>query len=226
MFWNHSIRCEMRSVEITRYELPPEGISLLGYIVRRMHKTQWLMRASAALSEGKTQQALEFAAVYAVAASTSFGRAYYQPRFNRVGDQVCEADPATGAIVTARLESDVPHYHITYEATLPNGSTFKGFERITGTTVGLRGLGMPAPSKFNFTAGNYIAEFEGILTSELAPSLFGGTRIRAYGFLNLKDNCGNSGRLELDRAGKIVIRIHQRPEVRYSVAALIDPEKA
>jgi len=24
-------------IETTRYELPPEGISLLGYIVRRMH---------------------------------------------------------------------------------------------------------------------------------------------------------------------------------------------
>ncbi len=78
-----------------------------------MHKTEWLVQAFAALADGNTQQALEFAAVYAVVASTSFGRAYYQPRFNRVGDQVCEADPATGAIVTAKLESDSPHYYIT-----------------------------------------------------------------------------------------------------------------
>jgi len=215
----------MRLVETTRYELPPEGITLLGYIVRRMHKTEWLVKASTALAESKTQQALEFAAVYAVAASTSFGRAYYQPRFNRVGDQVREPDPATGAIVTARLESDSPHYHITYEATLPNGSTFKGSERITGTTVGLRGLGMPAPSKFSFTAGTYTAEFEGILTSELALSLFGGTRIRAYGFLSLKDNCGNIGRAELNRTGEIAIHIDQQPEVRYSIFSLIDPAK-
>ncbi len=208
------------SIETARYELPPEGITLLGYIVRRMHKTEWLAKASVALAEGKTEQALEFAAVYAVAASTSFGRAYYQPRFNRVGDQVREPDPATGAIVTARLESDSPHYHITYEATLPNGSTFKGSERITGTTVGLRGLGMPAPSKFSFTAGTYTAEFEGILTSELALSLFGGTRIRAYGFLSLKDNCGNTGRLELNRAGDISIRINEQPEARFSIAGI------
>ncbi len=34
-------------IETTRYELPPEGISLLGYIVRRMHKTEWLTEVPA-----------------------------------------------------------------------------------------------------------------------------------------------------------------------------------
>jgi hypothetical protein len=207
-------------IETARYELPPEGITLLGYIVRRMHKTDWLAKASAALAEGKTEQALEYAAVYAATSSTSFGRAYYQPRFNRVGDQVREADPTTGATVTAKLESDSPHYHITYEAILPDGSAFRGSERITGTTVGLRGLGMPAPSKFTFTSGGYTAEFEGVLTSELALSLFGNTRIRAYGSLNIKDNRGNSGRLELNRAGDIAIRINGQPEASHSIAKI------
>ncbi len=206
------------SIEMTRYELPPEGITLLGYIVRRMHKTEWLVKASAALAEGNTQQALEFAAVYAVAASTSFGRAYYQPRFNRVGDQVREADPATGAIVTARLESDSPHYYVTYEAVLPNGDTFKGFERIMGTTIGWRGLGMPAPSKFTFFSGDYIAELEGLLTSELAISFFRKPLIRAYGFLNLKDNRGNVGRLELTRTGEISLKINENSNLRYSLS--------
>ena len=207
-------------IETARYELPPEGTTLLGYIVRRMHKTDWLAKASASLAEGKTEQALEFAAVYAATSSTSFGRAYYQPRFNRVGDQVREADPTTGATVMAKLESDSPHYHITYEAVLPDGGAFRGSERITGTTVGLRGLGMPAPSKFIFTSGNYTAEFEGVLTSELALSLFGNTRIRAYGFLNLRDNRGNTGRLELNRAGDIAVRINDRPEASHSIAKI------
>jgi len=208
-------------IETARYELPPEGISLLGYIVRRMHKTEWLAKASAALAEGKTEQALEYVAVYAAISSTSFGRAYYQPRFNRVGDQVSEADPTTGATVTARLESDSPHYHITYEAILANGDAFRGSEKITGTTVGLRGLGMPAPSKFTFTAGNYTAEFEGILTSELALSLFGNTRIRAYGSLNSKDNRGNTGRLDLNRAGDISIRINEQPPAHHAIVKII-----
>ncbi|HUM27002.1 MAG TPA: hypothetical protein PKN81_12285, partial [Anaerolineales bacterium] len=79
-----------------------------------------------------------------------------------------------------------------------------------GTTVGLRGLGMPAPSKFTFTSGGYTAELSGVLTSELALSLIGRTRIRAYGFLNFKDNAGNTGKLNLDRSRKIKIDINDK----------------
>ena len=140
--------------------------------------------------------------------STSFGRAYYQPRFNNIGDQVSEADPATRAIVTAKLDSVSPHYHITYTAAMPNSDIFAGSEQITGTTVGLRGLGMPAPSKFNFKSGSYTADLSGLLTSELALSIFGNTRIRAYGFLNFNDNAGNTGKLTLDRNNKIAMQIN------------------
>jgi len=207
-------------IETARYELPPEGITLLGYIVRRMHKTEWLTKATSALAEKQSIQALEFAAVYAATSSTSFGRAYYQPNFNRAGEVISEADPITGATVTAKLESTSPHYDISYQAVMPNGDTFKGSEIITGTTVGLRGLGMPAPSKFTFTSGEYIAEFEGIITSELAFSLFGNTRIRAYGFLNIKDNKGNIGRLELNRTGDISIKINERSVSNHSTAKI------
>lgn len=207
-------------IETARYELPPEGITLLGYIVRRMHKTEWLAKASAALAEGRTAEALEYAAVYATTSSTSFGRAYYQPQFNRAGATVSEADPITGAMVTAILESTSPYYDISYQAIMPNGDTFKGSETITGTTIGLRGLGMPAPSKFTFTSGNYAAEFNGIITSELALSLFGNTRIRAYGFLNIKDNKGNTGRLELTRAGDISIKINDDHPASHSIAKI------
>jgi len=91
---------------------------------------------------------------------------------------------------------------------MPNGDTFTGSEEITGTTVGLRGLGMPAPSKFTFTAGEYRAELTGIITSELALSLVGRTRIRAYGFLNLKDNLNNTGKLDLTRNGQVALEIN------------------
>ena len=207
-------------IETARYELPPEGITLLGYIVRRMHKTEWLAKVPALLMEEQTARALECAAVYAATSSTSFGRAYYQPQFNRAGDIVTEADPVTGALITAKLESTSPHYDISYRAVMPNGDTFKGSETITGTTVGLRGLGMPAPSKFTFTSGSYIAEFNGILTSELALSLFRNTRIRAYGFLEIKDNKGNAGRLELNRSGDIAIHINEEPESHHSIARI------
>lgn len=195
----------------THYELPPEGITLLGYVVRRMHKTALLEGIPALLAENKTDDALARVAHYAVASSTSYGRAYYQPRFNNVGEQISEADPATRAIVTAKLDSVSPHYHITYTAVMPNGDTFSGSEQITGTTVGLRGLGMPAPSKFNFQSGKYTADLSGLLTSELALSLFGNTKIRAYGFLNFNDNAGNTGKLNIDRAGKITIQVNNQP---------------
>lgn len=207
-------------IETARYELPPEGITLLGYIVRRMHKTEWLAKVPAALAEGQTAKALEYAAVYAATSSTSFGRAYYQPNFNNAGEVISEADPVTGAMVTAKLESTSPHYNISYQAVMPNGDIFKGSETITGTTVGLRGLGMPAPSKFKFTSGRYNAELEGLITSELALSLVGNTRIRAYGSLNIKDNQGNTGSLELNRAGDISIKINDTITSNHSIAKI------
>ncbi len=207
-------------IETARYELPPEGITLLGYIVRRMHKTEWLVKSATALAEKQTTKALEYAAVYAATSSTSFGRAYYQPKFNSAGDVVTEADPVTGATVTARLDSNSPQYNISYRAVMPNNDAFKGSETITGTTVGLRGLGMPAPSKFTFTSGEYTAEFAGIITSELALSLLRNTRIRAYGFLNIKDNQGNSGRLELTRSGDISIKVNENPALNHSIAKI------
>jgi hypothetical protein len=192
----------------TRYELPSEGITLLGYVVRRMHKTQWLISVPALLAKNKHSDALAQVAMYAVTSSTSFGRAYYQPQFNSTGAEVSEADPMTGAMVTAKLVSTSPHYLITYIAAIPNGDNFSGSEEITGTTVGLRGLGMPAPSKFNFKSGDYTAELTGILTSELALSLIGRTRIRAYGFLNFNDNANNRGKLTVDRKNKIDLEIN------------------
>lgn len=193
--------------DVMRYELPPEGISLLGYVVRRMHKTELLAEIPALILGGQIKSALEMVARYAVESSTSFGRAYYQPRFNSVGESISEADPKTGAQVRATLHAISPHYHITYTVTMPNGDTFTGEERITGTTVGLRGLGMPAPSKFNFKSGDYEAQLTGILTSELALSLFGNTKIRAYGSLTFNDNKGNAGKLTVDRKKNITITI-------------------
>ena len=193
---------------IIRYELPSAGITLLGYIVRRMHKTQQLMSVPELLSENKSEKALTQVAMYAVTSSTSFGRAYYQPKFNSVGEEISEADPLTGAIVTAKLVSASPHYTISYTAVMHNGDIFSGSEEITGTTIGLRGLGMPAPSKFNFQSGSYSVDLTGILTSELVLSLIGRTRIRAYGFLNFKDSENNEGKLTIDRTGTIKLEVN------------------
>ena len=86
----------------TRYELPPGGITLLGYVVRRMHKTEWLLHVPDLIANGNTDEALAYVAMYAIKSSTSFGPAYYQPRFNKTGEEISEPDPATGAQVRAR----------------------------------------------------------------------------------------------------------------------------
>ncbi|MGE5378950.1 MAG: hypothetical protein ACM3XO_28165 [Bacteroidota bacterium] len=197
--------------ERTRYELPPGGITLLGYVVRRMHKTEWLVHVPDLLKDGSTEEALACVAMYAARSSTSFGPAYYQPRFNAIGEEVSEPDPETGALIRAKLDSSSPTYKISYSAILPDGTSFSGNEEITGTTIGLRGLGMPAPSRFHFQSGSYSAELTGILTSELALSLIGRTRIRAYGFLNFTDNAGNTGTLNIDRSNKIRLVINGKP---------------
>ena len=209
----------------TRYELPPSGITLLGYIVRRMHKTAWLVPIPQLLSQGKSASALENVAIYTAASSTSYGRAYYQPNFDATGDFVTEPDPTTGAEVTARLDSRSPHYYISYQVIMPNGDVFSGSEEITGTTVGLRGLGMPAPSRFTFKTGEYVAKLTGVITSELALSFVGRTRIRAYGSLNFKDNLGNVGLLELHRDGNLTININDQTS-QYSLTKLPHPELA
>jgi hypothetical protein len=209
----------MSSTDTTRYELPTEGTSLLGYIVRRMHKTAWLAPVPELLSQGQSAKTLEHVALYAALSATSYGRAHYQPSFDATGATVSEPDPATGALVTARLDSRSPHYHISYEVSMPNGDIFEGSEEITGTTVGLRGLGMPAPSRFTFTSGNYSSDLIGVITSELALSLIGNTRIRAYGSLNFKDNTGNTGRLELKRDGSLIITVNDQ-ETKYSLTDL------
>lgn len=209
--------------DTVRYELPPGGTSLLGYIVRRMHKTAWLATVSALLSEGNRTKALGHIALYTAASSTSYGRAYYQPSFNATGEAVSEIDPATNATVTVRLDRSSPHYHISSEVVMQNGDTFLGEEEITGATVGLRGLGMPTPSRFTFTSGVYSVELTGIITSELALSLTGRTRIRAYGSLNFRDNHGNTGRLRLDRDGDLAITVNNQV-IEYSLTTLPVPE--
>jgi hypothetical protein len=176
-----------------------------------MHKTEWLVHVPDLLEDGSTEEALACVAMYAARSSTSFGPAYYQPRFNAVGEEVSEPDPETGALIRAKLDSSSPTYKISYSVILPDGTSFSGNEEITGTTIGLRGLGMPAPSRFHFQSGSYSAELTGILTSELALSLIGRTRIRAYGSLNFTDNAGNTGTLNIDRSNKIRLVINGRP---------------
>ena len=190
------------------YELPDRGTSITEWVARRLHKTELIMAVASCLPHA-TPTALAHIGLYAAAASSSYGPARYQPRFDAVGRTVDLSDPTTGALTHVLYESNTPHLRFGYQITLAGVGEISGHEEITGTTVGLRGLGMPAPSVFHFASadGAYQADAVGIITSELAPRI-GTWRIRAYGSLNLRDTHGNQGVVRLDREG------HAEAEVR------------
>lgn len=194
-------------MQVTRYELPEGGISLLGYVVRRMHKTVWLSEIPRLLRSGDRALALAHVGVYALVAATSFGKAHYQPRFDLAGDRVAEPDPETGADVEARVLAIRPRIALRADVTMPDGATLTTSEEVLGTKVGIRGLGMPAPSVFSYRGDGWSASADGTITSELVLSLFGGTRIRGYGELALADTAGNRGSASIDRERRVVVEV-------------------
>ncbi len=189
----------------TRYELPRERISLLGYLCRRAHKTAILVDAVEHLRLGETEATLVQVGRYAAAASVSYGRAYYQPASSVVGDVYRETDPGTGIEVTAELVSR--HPTIRSRMTVDGrGWSMALDEEIAGTRFGFGTLGMPAPSTFTFVAGGYTANAVGIVTTELIP-LPGATRVRGYGDLTLSDSSGNQGSVTLTRKGGLTVTV-------------------
>ena len=219
------MRPQVAATSDTRYELPPGGITLLGYVVRRMHKTALLLPVREMLAAGQTAEALAQVAAYAAGASASFGPAYYQPTFNQAGDVVSEADPETGVVITARLESRSPHFRISYSFEMPDSAHFEGAEEITSTTVSLTGLGMPAPSRFRYVSGDgkYTAWMTGVITSELVPGFLVNSRIRAHGKLDLRDGDGNAGVLKLARSGEVELVIEDSAGTRLSRRVRLAP---
>ena len=198
------------STQRMEYETPRGGITIGEYIARRLHKTQ-LLEPVGELIQQDPAHALAQIALYAIAGSTSFGNAMYQPDGNARGQMIDTTDPATGARVRVLCQG---YTTFEYDVVLDGVGMLSGEEQITGTTVGLRGLGMPAPSLFEFESvdGKYTATLQGVITSELAPGI-GRWRIRGYGKLNLRDSAGNQGVLTLDRSGVVEIEI-TTPEAR------------
>ena len=207
--------------DTTRYELPLGGTTLLGYVVRRMHKTHLLEAAVESVYAGRKPEALRSVALYTAISTTSYGRAYYQPEFDSQGDKASEEDPATGAKVSAELVNSTPHYQISCTVQQDGRYEYLAEETITGTTFGLRGLGMPAPSRFIFTCGEYRAELSGVITSELAVSLLRPTLIRAFGDLAGSDNAGNQVLMELNRKGEIQVDLN-RERGQYLFSELVE----
>ena len=192
---------EMIEGHFVQYELPPEGISLLGYVVRRMHKTQLLEDVSTMLAAKQTTQALYSVAHYTAAASVTFGKLYYEPRPDRLGSTHKENDPRTGASVSAMLESIAPNMGLSCAVSLPGGAYFHGREISRDASASLRGWVNPTTCAFHFhhETPAYTAKIKGNITREIVPHVAGPWHMRAHGTLELQDSAGNVGRLILRR---------------------------
>jgi hypothetical protein len=191
------------------------GVSLVRYLARRTAKTRLLAELPALLpadGEADAARALAVFGIYCAAAAASFGQGYRQPTFDPTGTELEERDLETGALLVARLEGRGPgsRLRLAVDADVPGIGRFEGREEIVGTTVGLRGLGMPAPSRFTLRTAEPLAPWTasavGIVTAELAPRL-GGTLVRGYGSLDLSDDRGSRGRVVLDRSGVAEARV-------------------
>lgn len=186
------------------YETPRGGVTLGGYVALRLHKTS-LIQSLPDLLQRDRGRALAQIAIYAAAASTSYGQAKYQPGSDPIGMVIETIDSDTGARVTVTCERNL---RFSYRIEMVGIGVISGTETIMGTTVGLRGLGMSAPTTFVFMAerGNYRADLIGVITSELAPRI-GTWRIRGFGAMDLSDSTGNRGWLSLDRSGLALVTI-------------------
>jgi hypothetical protein len=191
------------------------GTSLVRYLARRTAKTRLLLELKDALpGDGRPVdpgRALAVFGVFCAAAAASFGRGYRQPSFDATGTEIAEVDPETGARIVARLDGRGPgsRLRLSVSAELAGIGRFDGREEITGTTVGVHGLGMPAPSTFDFASTAPLAPWSaqafGTITAELAPRL-GSTLVRGHGSLELRDDRGTRGEVELARNGSVIAR--------------------
>ncbi len=199
------------------------GTSLVRYLARRTAKTRLLLELADWLpSDGRptdTARALAAFGVFCAAAAASFGRGYRQPSFDATGTEIAEVDPETGARIVASLEGRGPgsRLRLAVAADLAGIGRVEGREEIVGTTVGLHGLGMPAPSTFELRTVTPLAPWSaraiGTITAELTPRL-SGTLVRGHGSLELRDDQGTRGVVELYRNGRVLARVDGLRPVR------------
>lgn len=195
------------------------GTSFMSYLARRAAKTR-LLRPLKELLDAKRGGGPERAAAlicfayYAVAASTSYGRGYRQPAFNDATESH-ERDRETGVRIVAVDVGLQREIKAQIRATLPGIGAFLANEQVLGTTVGFRGLGMPAPSRLSFevdesgrAAGlvSWRGEAIGTIVTELAPTI-GGSKVRAYGSLELRGSDGSRGTVRFDREGLLIVEV-------------------
>jgi hypothetical protein len=206
-------------------------VSLVRYVCRRTAKTRLLLGLAEHLPAdglGQPDLALATFGAFCAAAAASHGHGYRQPWFDAAGAEAAERDPETGAAIVARLVTRGPgsRFGLTVRADVPGIATIEASEEITGTTIGLHGLGMPAPSRFALRTieplASWSATATGTITAELAPS-WRGTLVRGHGTLELADDRGARGMVTLGRDGRIQARAGSGASVELSIARTAAP---
>lgn len=223
-------RTPFRPSADARADYETDGTTFLQYLARRAAKTVILEPLQQLLAVKRPGGPIPAAALvcfayYAVAASTSYGRGYRQPTFSS-HRSATEQDRETSAVITATSIGARGDLAAEITAEVAGIGRFVGKERILGTTVGLRGLGMAAPSQFSFETAQgrgatllaWRGEARGTVTTELAPS-FRGTTVRAYGSLALSDDAGSTGTATLNRLGEVSITVTDRSGGVYTLNA-------
>lgn len=205
-----------------RYEFPPEGITTLGHVVRRMHKTVMLAEVEALLASHKYLDAMSRLSTYALAAAVSFGQLFYEPGKDRTGSSISEKDPDTGALVNATLIKDCPHEHYSYVVQMPDGSRFQGSECSKEQNYSMAGWTLPANVRYEYVSADetWMAKLDGQVHREIVPRLVGPWQIRATANLTMSDSTDLSGDAILNRDAKVMLNVCNGSESKSDIIQL------
>jgi hypothetical protein len=118
-----------------------------------------------------------------------------------VGEVRTATHPYTGASVTVLTESNSPDHLLTYSVTIPDVGQVSGTRRIGATKVASVPPARPEADTIQITLKeDYVALIE--TEFQIAEYVFTG-KTRLYGALNLRDNQGNAGRLNIGYDGNV-----------------------
>lgn len=205
-----------------RYEFPPEGITTLGHVVRRMQKTSMLTEVEQLLKDNQVVEAMNRLTTYALAAAVSFGQLFYEPGQDRIGTSITENDPETGAVINATLMKLSPEDHYTYVVQMPDGSRFQGSEHATEQNYSMTGWVLPAEVKYEYVSADetWMVSLCGQVFREIVPRLAGPWQLRATASLKMNDSNDIEGTAFLSRDAKVTIDIESEEGVAHDIVQL------
>ncbi len=206
-----------------RYEFPPEGITALGHVVRRMQKTSMLSDVEELLKSNQFVEAMSRLSTYALAAAVSFGQLFYEPGEDRLGESISEYDPETGALINATLMKLDPEEHYSYVVQMPDGSRFQGSETAVEQKYSTTGWILPAEVRYEYVSADetWMVSLRGQVFREIVPRLVGPWQMRATANLKMKDSTELAGTAFLSRDAKVTLDIGTEDEKTHDVVQLL-----